>query len=106
VTKMTLMILWQDAANSQEVEFGAIRQPREASFQAEPAASAERKVSQTPFSTWTPFSTAGTPQGENSLREHCCCTDPVVLLRCCLCHPAGPCEAGTVLSSVFKLECL
>lgn len=51
MTKMTLMILWQDAANSQEIKFGAIRQPREASFQAEPTASAERKVSQTPFST-------------------------------------------------------
>lgn len=65
VTKMTLMILWQDAANLQKVEFEALRQSREASFQAEPAASAENRVSQTSFSTWN--STAGKPHGEESL---------------------------------------
>ena len=91
MTKITLMILWQDAANLQKMEFGAIRQPRDAPFQAEPAARAENRVSQISFSTWN--STAEKPQGEEFPRwEHSCFTDPLVLLRCCQGHPGGPCE--------------
>lgn len=61
MTKITLMIFWQDT-NLQKVEFGALRQPRGAPFQAEPAASAKNKVSQISFTTWN--SRAGKPQGE------------------------------------------
>lgn len=60
MTKITLMILWQDT-NLQKVEFGALRQPRDAAFQAEPAASAKKKVSQISFTTWN--STAGETTG-------------------------------------------
>lgn len=63
MTKMTLMILWQDAANLQKMERGAVRQPSDAPFQAEPAASAENSVRQISFSTWN--STAGKPQGRS-----------------------------------------
>lgn len=59
--KINLMIIWQDA-NLQKGEFGALRQPKDAPFQAEPAASAKNKVSQISFTTWN--STAGKPQGE------------------------------------------
>lgn len=45
MTEMTLIVLWQDIANLQ-MEFGAIRQPTDAPFQAEPVASAESRVSQ------------------------------------------------------------
>lgn len=55
------MILWQ-CASLQKVEFGALKQPRDAPFQAEPAASAKNKVRQISFTTWN--STAGQPQGE------------------------------------------
>lgn len=92
MTKMTLIVLWQDVANLQ-MEFGAIRQPRDASFQAEPVASAENRVSQISFSTWN--SASGKPQGEDFIhREHSCFTDPLVLLRCCQGHLGGPCSSG------------
>lgn len=81
------MILWQDAANLEKMESEAIKQP----FQAEPAANAENRVSQTSFSTWN--STAGKLQGEEFTQwEHSCFTDPLVLLRCCQGHPGYPCE--------------
>lgn len=86
MTKITLMILWQDA-NLQKMEFGAVKQPRDA----EPAASAKNRVSQISFTTWN--STAGKPQGEEFAHWECSCfTGPLVLFRCCQGHPGGSCE--------------